>query len=30
MSAMRAYETYTQVDQNMADVLDKLIDLGKF
>ena len=30
MSAMRAYETYTQVDQNMADVLDKLIDLGRF
>jgi flagellar basal-body rod protein FlgG len=30
MSAMRAYESYTQIDQNMADMLDKLIDLGKF
>jgi len=30
MTAMRAYESYTQVDQNMADMLDKLIDLGRF
>jgi flagellar basal-body rod protein FlgF len=30
VSALRAYETYTKVDQMAGDVLEKLIEMGKF
>ena len=30
ISVMRAYESYTKVDQSTSDMLSKLIDLGKF
>ena len=30
ISVMRAYESYTKVDQSASDMLSKLIDLGKF
>jgi flagellar basal-body rod protein FlgF len=30
MQALRAYESYTKVDQFFGEILDKLIDLGKF
>lgn len=30
MQALRAYETYTKVDQVFSDTLGKLIELGKF
>jgi flagellar basal-body rod protein FlgG len=30
ISVMRAYESYTKVDQSASDMLSKLIELGKF
>ena len=30
ISVLRAYESYTKVDQSASDMLGKLIDLGKF
>jgi flagellar basal-body rod protein FlgG len=30
ISVMRAYESYTKVDQSASDILSKLIELGKF
>jgi flagellar basal-body rod protein FlgF len=30
ISALRAYETYTKVDQMTSDVLDRLIEMGKY
>ena len=30
ISVLRAYESYTKVDQSASDMLSKLIDLGKF
>ena len=30
ITVLRAYESYTKVDQSASDMLGKLIDLGKF
>jgi len=29
IATLRAYESYTKVDQSLSDILSKLIDLGR-